>query len=57
MSTDCGPVAAVTWKMEMCPDNVVQGPDKQGRCSTPLTCRKQAQEYQNQEAGLYIEGF
>lgn len=37
MSTDCGPVAAVTWKMEMCLDNAVQGPDKQGHCSPPLT--------------------
>lgn len=37
MSTDCGPVAAVTWKMEMCLDNVVQGPDEQGRCSALLT--------------------
>lgn len=37
MSTDCGPVAAVTWKMEMCLDNVVQGPDKQGCCSASLT--------------------
>jgi hypothetical protein len=36
MSTDCGPVAAVTWKMEMRPDTVVRGPDKQGRCSAGL---------------------
>lgn len=36
MSTDCGPVAAVTWKMEMRPDTVVWGPDKQGRCSAGL---------------------
>lgn len=40
MSTDCGPVAAVTWKMEMCLDNVVQQPDEQGRRGVSLACRK-----------------
>lgn len=54
MSTDCGPVAAVTWKMEMCLDNVVQGPDKQGCCRALLEHRKKGREDHNQEADLYI---
>ena len=51
MSTDCGPVAAVTWKMEMCLDNVVRGPDKQGRCSA-LRARQHPNERPCGQQGL-----
>lgn len=57
MSTDCGPVAAVTWKMEMRPDTVVWGPDKQGRCTAGLHAgRVQGNGRGEEGSGVPISG-